>query len=525
MTLIDRHLQRLAGGTEPLGVLDLFSGCGGMTLGFKAAGFRSVGGVEMDAWAARSHALNFHPDSPHRAAHEQARDITQADPLALMRAFGEPEDAVDVLVGGPPCVTFTRVGRAKLRDLRNDPLAYRNDPRSLLFESYLRFVEALQPLALLMENVPDILNQNGQNVGQEIADGLRDLGYVSRYTLLNAAHFGVPQSRDRFFLIAFHERLGIVPSFPAPTHHWELTQGYHGSRNVALKHIAADAQLSLVGTHDFVTPPAPRRPTTPAVTVAEALDDLPDLSPGARGRRDMTTSVGYRPRFSPSDYALAMRTFEGYSSAADVTAHQTRSLSDRDPPIFARMAPGDEYPAARAIAEALFEAEVAERGGRAAIDAENLEALRARTVPPYDPGKFPNKWRKLDPAQPARTLMAHLGKDTYSHIHHDARQARVISVREAARLQSFPDGFRFAGTMNPAFRQIGNAVPPLLARALAGEMSHSLSEAVPGLKSEALEAQAPEALRVNRPDRSRPRSVAKAARSTGAADLLVLEPQ
>jgi DNA (cytosine-5)-methyltransferase 1 len=72
--------------------------------------------------------------------------------------------------------------------------------------------------------------------------------------------------------------------------------------------------------------------------------------------------------------------------------------------------------------------------------------------------------------QPARTLMAHLGKDGYSHIHYDSRQARTISVREAARLQSFPVGFSFSGTMNPAFKQIGNAVPPLLANAVAKEM-------------------------------------------------------
>ena len=66
--------------------------------------------------------------------------------------------------------------------------------------------------------------------------------------------------------------------------------------------------------------------------------------------------------------------------------------------------------------------------------------------------------------------MAHLGKDGYSHIHYDSSQARTVSVREAARLQSFPDGFRFCGTMNPAFKQIGNAVPPLLAKALAEEI-------------------------------------------------------
>jgi DNA (cytosine-5)-methyltransferase 1 len=100
-------------------------------------------------------------------------------------------------------------------------------------------------------------------------------------------------------------------------------------------------------------------------------------------------------------------------------------------------------------------------------DSAHFEELRRGTIPPYDPKKFPNKWWKLDPTAPSRTLTAHIGRDTYSHIHYDSRQKRTISVREAARLQSFPDGFRFAGTMNSAFRQIGNAVPPLVALAIA----------------------------------------------------------
>lgn len=74
--------------------------------------------------------------------------------------------------------------------------------------------------------------------------------------------------------------------------------------------------------------------------------------------------------------------------------------------------------------------------------------------------------------------MAHLGKDSYSHIHYDSAQARTISVREAARLQSFPDGFVFRGTMNPAFRQIGNAVPPLLAKALADAIRQAFGQAL-----------------------------------------------
>lgn len=104
-------------------------------------------------------------------------------------------------------------------------------------------------------------------------------------------------------------------------------------------------------------------------------------------------------------------------------------------------------------------------------------ADRALYVPPYDPEKFPNKWRKLEWDQPARTLMAHLGKDSYTHIHPDSAQARVITVREAARLQSFPDGFRFTCAMNPAFRQIGNAVPPLLAFHLARAVKAALDGA------------------------------------------------
>jgi DNA (cytosine-5)-methyltransferase 1 len=102
--------------------------------------------------------------------------------------------------------------------------------------------------------------------------------------------------------------------------------------------------------------------------------------------------------------------------------------------------------------------------------------LRAGIVPPYDPDKFPNKWWKLDPSKPSRTLTAHMGKDTYSHIHYDSTQRRTVSVREAARLQSFPDGFVFAGAMNAAFRQIGNAVPPLLSLAVARILRSQLSQ-------------------------------------------------
>ena len=107
-------------------------------------------------------------------------------------------------------------------------------------------------------------------------------------------------------------------------------------------------------------------------------------------------------------------------------------------------------------------------------DSKKYNEIKKRIVPPYDPTKFPNKWRKMEPNEPSRTLLAHLGKDSYTHIHYDSLQSRTISVREAARLQSFPDGFKFCGAMNSAFKQIGNAVPPLMSWNIAKSIRATL---------------------------------------------------
>lgn len=477
--IIQAKLQQLAAGHRPR-LLDLFSGCGGMTLGFHREGFEPVGGVEMDGHAALSCALNFHGDiertSPeHFEALASPRDITatSAVQLAGELKLGPVAEAVDVIVGGPPCPAFTRVGRAKLREVHDHPEAYRNDPRWQLYVPYLQYVEAFQPLALVMENVPDILNFGGYNLGQEIAETLGDMGYVARYSLANAAFFGVPQMRDRFFLVAFHKDLGITPELPFPTHRIDLPAGYRSSRSVALKHIARD----LLAPEHFVEPIEPGPDALPAVTAREALADLPRLSHARRGARRLWEPIPYGVALErTSAYGKSMRTWPGFETAGQGTfvGHETRALTERDYRLFRRMPPGADYPAAHAIATALFNAEVAQLGGEGRIGAEVVEALRKEYVPPYDPTKFPNKWRKMEPDLPCRTLMAHLGKDAYTHIHYDGAQARVISVREAARLQSFPDGFRFAGRMNPAFRQVGNAVPPLMAAALAAKVREGL---------------------------------------------------
>jgi DNA (cytosine-5)-methyltransferase 1 len=174
-----------------------------------------------------------------------------------------------------------------------------------------------------------------------------------------------------------------------------------------------------------------------------------------------------------------MRTWPGFEAPERLSDHVIRYLP-RDYALFARLNPGDQYPEAWRCANDMLAERVAVLRRRGAVirdGSAEYNRLRDSIVPPYDAGKFPNKWRKMWSDQPARTLMAHLGKDSYSHIHYDSDQARTISVREAARLQSFPDGFLFCGTMNPAFRQIGNAVPPLMAKAMAVQIMTAIRQA------------------------------------------------
>ncbi|WP_163784420.1 DNA cytosine methyltransferase [Myxococcus vastator] len=496
---IRAKLDRIGRG-EPPRLLDLFSGCGGLSLGFVSAGCVSVGGVELDAHAAESHALNFHPLKDRSADpwHAMPKDILHLKPRSLLRLLQHsPDEGVDVIVGGPPCPAFTRVGRAKLREVFQHPEAFKQDPRATLYVQYLQYVEALKPLALVMENVPDILNWGGHNLGDEICESLKAMGYRCAYTLLNAASYGVPQMRERFFLVAVHKGTGSDPSFPVPTRKVDFPRGYSSSRNVALKNVLAKSSDNRAW---YVSPPAAPADALPAVTVAEAIADLPQLTDhihnkDRRGARYLDGRVPHT--MTPhSSYARLMREWPEFESDGFLRDHVTRCLTQRDYRLFKDMEPGEDYPKAHVRATQFFAQELEKRrrsGTRLAEGSREYEDLKATFVPPYNPGKFPNKWRKLAANEPARTLMAHLGKDTYSHIHYDSDQQRVISVREAARLQSFPDGFRFAGTMNPAFRQIGNSVPPLLAWHIADELLRRLGitpNAMPTLSEEPRKAQA-----------------------------------
>ncbi len=473
-------IARLRHGGTPR-VLDLFSGCGGLSLGFKAAGFDIAAAVEFDPDAAASHGANFHPRDPR---HAKARDITKLTPEDLVDELelGDVVSAVDIIVGGPPCQAFARVGRSKLREIDAHPEAFKHDPRARLYLEYLNYVEALRPLALLMENVPDILNHGGQNVAEETCEVLCEKGYVAGYTLLNASYFGVPQMRERMILVAYRKELGVEVSFPAPTHYMKLPPGYAGSRQVALKFLSG---LKAGEAVSYVEPQVAEPALPPAVTAQDALMDLPPITLHLEGRlrrgaRRFDEKIAYEEGGAENAYGHLMRTWSGFANSEGLYDHVIRYLP-RDWKLFSRLNAGDQYPEAHRHAVTMFNEELVRLRKKGKPPVEGSDAwndLWDSFVPPYDVGKFPNKWRKMEPNLPARTLMAHLGKDSYSHIHYDSAQARTISVREAARLQSFPDGFIFSGTMNPAFKQIGNAVPPLLAKAVAVEMMATLRTAL-----------------------------------------------
>jgi DNA (cytosine-5)-methyltransferase 1 len=486
--LARQKLERLASGASPR-LLELCSGCGGLSLGLKTAGFELAAHMEMNDEANATYALNFAPDDPAQLKQwARSRDMVSQSMDELTADFGlpgKPHTAFDVLAAGLPCQAFARIGRSKLRSVKGDEDAFRNDPRASLYRRFLEIVDETRPLAILVENVPDIMNFGGHNVPEEIAEGLKDRGYVTRYTLLNAAFYGVPQLRERLFLIAVDDTLGIIPEFPSPTHYIELPRGYESSRAVALKHVRdEDSHFSPIPVHRGKLPPS--------ITTGAALSDLPFISDHLRDmailrRRKVQDRLPYREGSTPSAYASLMKNWEGFSTLEDVSGNMIR-LTARDFPIFGRMPRGGDYPVALRIAHQILEEKLQQEDAWTRSGSARYKTLEKATVPPYDVSKFPNKWWKLDPDAPSRTLTAHLGKDTYSHIHYDGRQKRMISVREAARLQSFPDGFEFAGAMNSSFCQIGNAVPPLLALAVGKALMGTLKRAISDLVTNARKA-------------------------------------
>lgn len=429
-------------------VIDLFSGCGGLSLGFARVGFPLFASVDSNEAAIQTASLNLHnnPDmSPHSGAF--VRDIRNLNPLDIITpALNENP----VVIGGPPCQAYSMAGRGKLKSLGKDRI-HTKDSRGNFYQDFLEFAIKVNASAIVMENVPASMDYGGQNIPEIACKKLEEYGYRAKWTILNAANYGVPQLRERMFLIAVQNDLEMVHTIPEPSHSNPDKNRY--PRRFRFEKISDRCDY-------FVMPPE-NAASKAWVTVGEAISDLPKLLPSADTPYHLAKPLEAKPyaEYPSNDYQKSLR---GQKKTCSGNGFR-RTL--RDFKIFDRMLPNDDYRQASEIAEMLLQDKLKASGTRKETNPERYALLRKQFVPPYSLNKFHDKWKKLNRDYVSHTLPAHLGTDTYSHIH--PWEPRGISVREAARLQSFPDNFIFPVSMGDAFKQIGNAVPPLLAEVLA----------------------------------------------------------
>jgi len=178
--------------------LDLFSGCGGLSLGLEQAGFTVIGAIEIDALAAETYAMN------HKSSTLWVKDIRKVAVTEVMKSLGLKPGQLDLLAGCPPCQGFSTMttlnGKYQMRDERND-----------LVLEFLRFVRGLRPKAVMMENVPGLLKDRRSAV---LRSELEKLGYTCRMEVLDASNYGVPQRRRRFVLMAARGRNKQVEHAP-----------------------------------------------------------------------------------------------------------------------------------------------------------------------------------------------------------------------------------------------------------------------------------------------------------------------
>ncbi len=433
-------------------VVDIFSGCGGLSLGFHQAGFNIDYGVEMMENAAQNANYNLSIKNGRPPGH-LCGDITQMADDYFADKIG-PNGCI--VIGGPPCQAYSLIGRAKLNSLCDDNGNFEDDSRGYLYLDFVRFVLGHNARVAVMENVRQSTAYGSINVPDRVAGLLEKQGYTCWWSILNAADFGVPQIRERVILFAVKGE--ATPVLPKPT---------HSGRKYKIANIF-NGENRLSSWRYYVPPLKPERSLPPWRTVEDAIGDLPSLrtSPDAPYTANaMNLQLPYECE-PENEYQELMR------GNCQMVSGNVYHNNARDYGTFSRMKEGDLYPQALEIAKQILAEKCAELG--VTEGTSEYEALKKNIVPPYSPDKFLSKWRRIIRNRPCHTLVAHTALDTYSHIH--PWEPRGISVREAARIQSIPDDYVFQSNMGNAFKQIGNSVPPLMAQAIAKTVLKVLEE-------------------------------------------------
>jgi len=398
--------------------IDLFAGAGGFSLGFEMAHYSLVCAVEKDEWAVDTLKANHAPEK-----------IIHADLSEIDEIHNIVDHDVDVIIGGPPCQGFSNA-TSKKKDIK--------DPRNSLFIHFVKWVESLSPQLFVMENVPGILtkkNSKGESISKIIEESFKDLGYEVSIWKLNAANYGVPQSRERIFFVGSRYKL-IIP--PPPISH------FLKSKKTEKK------EKGLI----------------PAITIGDAILDLPSIK--AKEGEEI------------QEYTL--NPFSKYQKWArkksnNVFNHVSMKHTPRLVSRFKAIQDGINFN------ELPDELKVKARNGNGVLSNS----------------RFNSNYRHLKSNEVSHTIPASF----YSSFVHPTIP-RNLTAREAARIQSFPDYYKFMGQRTliskkllrrlgkdhsdrlSQYNQIGNAVPPLLSKAIADHIKKFLVQKETKLEKEEL---------------------------------------
>lgn len=400
-----------------INTVDLFSGCGGMTDGFIQEGhYKTLACVEWEKPMCDTLANRLHTKWNYRNAQEMVIQFDIQRTEELFNGFDDPQYGknkgldhlvtrrkVDIIIGGPPCQAYSIAGR--IRDVDG----MKNDYRNYLFESYIKVVNHYKPNYFVFENVVGLLSAapDGYPIKNKIYQAFKDAGYrvISdlKDALFDVADFGVPQHRKRIIILGIRESAFNLPN------------------------TTEDVCENML--KDFYTELLPQYKVKQWKTVHNAISDLPKLYP-----LDEIVK-GYKIKYS-----------HGPIESRGILNHTARFQNQRDIKVF------------RMLAEDI-------KSGRC----EYTSITKLKELYTKITGKNSNihKYYVLRDNEPSNTIPAHLYKDGMRHIHPDPEQARSITVREAARLQSFADDFEFLGSMSYQYKMIGNAVPTLFANIIA----------------------------------------------------------
>lgn len=369
-----------------LKIIDLFSGIGGLSLGFKNSGYSISAHLDIEKNCIDTLKLNFNDKG--LFIHE---DITNIDSY-ITELKNHSDGNIDGIIGGPPCQAYSLAGRINKKNKMDE------DPRNFLFESFVKVLEILQPKFFIFENVVGMLSAKpfGVNILDDISKSFESANFEInndfRSCVFDMSEYSIPQKRKRVIIF------GVNKNY------------YNNSKNLVKNFYVSMNKKTSINQQ----------------SVRDAIYDLPKILP-----------VKDKDSFDIKNPYMVTEKFE---------EHLPRFHNQRDIKIF------------KILTEDI------KNGTFKYTSSNELKKLYKKFT---NKDSKVHKYHVLRWDKPSNTIPAHLYKDGLRHIHPDPEQCRSITVREAARLMTFPDNFKFSGSRGDKYKGLGNAVPPKFAEIIA----------------------------------------------------------